>query len=409
MFAATGIQRPIELAQELLLFTCEIDRRLHHDSAQEIAFRRRTHRSHPLATQSKQPSALGFRRDLELDAPVERRDLQFAAENGRHKADRYVTVQVGAVTHEYRVIQNIDMHVEIARRPAVFTRLPFPGKPDAITGIHPRRDLDGDGPGIPYTPLSVAGITGFLDDPAVAPALGARLLYGKHPLLHADLAAAAAGRTAYRRTALFRTRTVTFIAGDQLRHTDLYGGASHRIFELQIEIIPEVRPAKNALAARRTPPGNTPEDVAENRIEDIAKPAGPEAAGSETAGARACVNARLAKLVIGSPFPVIGKNIIGLLDFLELVRGTGIILVAIGMILHGQAAIGFLYLRFSRVARDAEGFIIISLRHPVCRLPQLLVTGYSVLFINCPEKHLPRCRLIPQGENVRSGKALSHR
>src|ERR1044072_8725367 len=90
----------------------------------------------------------------------------------------------------------------------------------------------------------------------------------------------------------------------------------------------------------------------------MASSTGPRArtAGAESAAER---HARVAILidlasVVASPLVLVGQEVISLGDLGEPLGGLGIVLVAVGMQLRGQAAISLLDLGLARSALDAQ-------------------------------------------------------
>src|SRR5690625_4838658 len=93
----------LKLAQQLFLFVPEIDRRLHHHSAHQIAGAAATYWGDAFTTQAKQLAGLGFRRDLEFDPAIERRHFQLATEGGVHKIHGHFAIKGGTRSEERRV------------------------------------------------------------------------------------------------------------------------------------------------------------------------------------------------------------------------------------------------------------------------------------------------------------------
>jgi len=88
------------------------------------------------------------------------------------------------------------------------------------------------------------------------------------------------------------------------------------------------------------------------------------AAVTTTAAAKTALIAELAPptvLIISGTFLAIGKNLVSLLAFLEFFLRPRIVRVAVGVMLHGQLAVGLLDLVVGSVAVDAENFIKIAL------------------------------------------------
>jgi len=74
----------------------------------------------------------------------------------------------------------------------------------------------------------------------------------------------------------------------------------------------------------------------------------------------------MAELVIRSALLRVREDFVGLLHFLELVRGLVVVRIAIRVKLHRQPAIGLLDVRLARRARHVEDLVVIALRHSGC-------------------------------------------
>ena len=117
-----------------------------------------------------------------------------------------------AVALEDLVLAHVDFDVEIARRPAVASRLAFTRQPDAIAGIHAGGNLHRQPLAAPHATLAEAGVAGILDDGAGAAALRARLLQLEEALRNAHLADAIAGFAGDGLVALGRTAAAAGVA-----------------------------------------------------------------------------------------------------------------------------------------------------------------------------------------------------
>src|SRR5262249_32926005 len=71
------------------------------------------------------------------------------------------------------------------------------------------------------------------------------------------------------------------------------------------------------------------------------------------------------------------EDVVGLVDFLEVVLAILVARIAIRVILHRELAKGGLEVRLVRAARYAEHFVIVALRHRVCSHPTALPRGSS--------------------------------
>jgi hypothetical protein len=69
----------------------------------------------------------------------------------------------------------------------------------------------------------------------------------------------------------------------------------------------------------------------------------------------------MAVLVVGRPLLRVGEDLVGFLGFLELLLRFRVVRIAVGMVLHGQLAVGLLDLVVRGVAIDAEDFVVVAL------------------------------------------------
>ena len=72
----------------------------------------------------------------------------------------------------------------------------------------------------------------------------------------------------------------------------------------------------------------------------------------------------MAETIVGRALVLVGQDLVGFLGFLEVRLGLRIARIAIGVMLHGEAAIRLLDVGFGGVTRDAEYLVVVPLRHP---------------------------------------------
>jgi hypothetical protein len=119
------------------------------------------------------------------------------------------------------------------------------------------------------------------------------------------------------------------------------------------------------LAAATTAPATLVEHVAE----DVAKGFGKAAkALGASAHAAVGVHARMAVLVVGRALVAVGEHLVGLFDLLEFLLGLAccITLIAVGVVLHRQLAIGLLDVVVRGVLGNAQDLVVIAFGHGVC-------------------------------------------
>src|SRR5207245_2034169 len=157
-------------------------------------------------------------------------------------------------------------------------------------------------------------------------------------------AGAPAGVAGGRLAALGRTAPLAHLALREPRDLDLGVVAEHRLGELELELVAQVRSAERlgATAAARAA-----EDVPEHIPEDVAEGVGAEsAARSSRAAAR--LDTGVTVLIIGRPLVRVGEHLAGFLRLLEGLLRVPIVGVAVGVILHREPAVGLLDLGLSR-------------------------------------------------------------
>ena len=130
-----------------------------------------------------------------------------------------------------------------------------------------------------------------------------------------------------------------------------------RLFQRDFQVVAEVGTTIDIGATAPTTTAAPTEYFIEDATEGI-----PEAATTSSAKtAGLLVDTRMAVLIIGGTFLAIRKNLVSLLAFLEFFLRPRIVRIAVGVVLHGQLAVGLLDLVFTGVAVDAENFINIAL------------------------------------------------
>jgi hypothetical protein len=350
----------IELAQQVFLFFGELDRGFHHHAAHQVAGVAAVDGAHAFAAQAEHLAGLGLGDDLEFDAAVQGRHVQFTAQHRGGETDGDFAIEVVLFAREDGMVLDLDEDVEVARRAAVFAGLAFAGETDAVAGVHARGDLDRQGLAFLDAALAVAGLARVLDDGAAAVAAGTGLLQGKETLLHADLADTVALRALHRTAALGGAGAVAGLAHRKGGHADLHRGAVHRLFQVDLQVVAQVRaaPHPRLLAAAR--PGGGAEDVAEDIAEDVAE-AAPRAATAP--GAR--LDAGMAELIVGGAFARVGQYFIGLLGLLEILLGLLVVGIAVGVILHGEAPVGLFQFLVAGIAGHAQYFVVIAFCHSI--------------------------------------------
>src|SRR5690606_1904175 len=200
-------ERRLEFLEQAPLLGRQVDRRLDHDAAQQVARRVAAHRAHALAAQAEQLAGLGFGRHLDLRLAVERRHHEFVAERGLREADRHLAIEVVAITLADLVLAHAHFDVAIARRRAAGAGFAPALQADAIAVVDARRDLDRERLLVLDPATAAAALAWLADALAAAATARAGLLHREDALLHPHAALAAAGRAGLDR-AVLGTRAV---------------------------------------------------------------------------------------------------------------------------------------------------------------------------------------------------------
>jgi len=102
---------------------------------------------------------------------------------------------------------------------------------------------------------------------------------------------------------------------------------------------------------------------AEKIAEDIAEMGEDVFVAGEAPTAHAALHAGMTEAVIAGALFGVAQDVIGLGSFLELLFGFGVTGVVVGMVAHGQLAIGFFDLVLAGAAVHPQNFVIVSLCH----------------------------------------------
>src|SRR6185436_508146 len=353
--ASARVHGFLQLAQQRLLLIRQIHRRLHHDAAKQIAGRTASHRFDALLAQAEHTTGLGLRRNLQVDVAAEGRHFDSPAQRRGREAHRDFTRQVAAVALKDGVLAHPDFDVQISRRPAVAPGFAFAGEPDAVAVVDTGRYLHRQVLLLADPALTEAVVAGLGDHLAAALATRAGLLDREDALLHADLAGAMARLAGHGLGVGLGAAAFAGLAFAERREFYFGRVAEHRLFQVELEVVAQVRAAKDLPAAAPT----AAEDVAEHVAEDVAERVG----RAETATPAARGESLMAVLIVDRALLRVGQHFVGLLALLELVLGLVIVRIAVGVILHRQAAIRFLDLDLGRGPRDVEHLVVIPLGH----------------------------------------------
>src|SRR5690606_15696226 len=139
MLGATLVERLGKLLQDGLLLVGQAHRRLDRDMAVQITWIARANAPHALAAQSERLAALRAFGNGDFRLAAQRGHLYVSAQGGGREGDRQFTMQIVAVALEDVVRLQPDLHIGIAGRPAIDTRLAV------ATGTDPHAVIDAGG------------------------------------------------------------------------------------------------------------------------------------------------------------------------------------------------------------------------------------------------------------------------
>src|SRR6185369_13698109 len=317
VIAITGMHRLVELAQQGLLLVGEVHRRLQHDAAEQIARRPAAHRLHALLAQAEYAPGLRFGRHFEIDVAAERRHFHGAAQRCRREAHRDFAGEVAAVALEDGVLADADLDVEISRRPAIAPGFAFAGEADAVAIVDACGHLHRQILLLPDPALAQTFVAGLRDHLAAPLTARAGLLDREDSLLHADLAGAMARLAGHGFGIGLGAASFAGLAFAERRELDFGLVAEHRLFQVELEVVAQIRAAKDLAPTAPT----AAEDVAEHVAEDVAERIG----RAEAATAAARGQALMAVLIVDRALLLVGQDFVGFLALLELLLGLVIV------------------------------------------------------------------------------------
>src|SRR6185369_9352848 len=131
-----------------------------------------------------------------------------------------------------------------------------------------------------------------------------------------------------------------------------------RFLERDLHVVAQVRAA---LASAAAPPAAAahPEQV----LEDVGEAGGEVGAEAVRLAGAALLESRMAEAVVGRALLSILQDVVGLVDFLEMVLTILVAGIAVGVPFHRELAVRRLHLRVGRAALYAEDFVVVALGH----------------------------------------------
>ncbi len=346
---------------------CQVLRRLDADLHVHVAARGGTQHREALGAQPELVAGLGACRDGDAGAPaVDAGHLDMPAEGRLRHAQGHADEDVRTLALEDRVRAQRDVDIEVAGGRAAQAGLALAGQADAGAVLDAGRDGDVERALALHAPRPLADLAGVLDDAPGPAAGGAGALDQEEALLRADLSRALAARAGLRAGGggTLGPGALARLAGDRGGDADIGLRTGEGFLEADLDLGAQVGPAAGGAAARAAAPAA---EAAEHFLEDVLEGAaeGVAAAAAEAAGTAgaALFEGGVAEAVIGGALLGVLQDVVGLVQLLELGLGVLVALVAVGVPLHGELAIGLLQVLLAGVAGDAQHLVEVTLLH----------------------------------------------
>src|SRR5438132_6182621 len=245
---------------------------------------------------------------------------------------------------------HMDDTVQVAAAAAGIAGLALAAAADGGAVIDAGRDRDFQAAVGQDAAVAAAGRAGIGDDLAAAATGATGLLNPEEPLALDDDALAMAAPARGRARAVAGAAPRAFTA--ELLATNAHGldDAARCLGQVELDL-DAVIPA---------PCRTVPRIVAEQPAQNVAEQVAEHRPGVVEVRHVHAVEAGMAVAVIALPLLGVAEHVVGLGRLLEFQVRLRVADIAIGMILHGQLAVGALDLLVVRVARHAEHFVIVS-------------------------------------------------
>src|SRR5262245_42030034 len=343
-----------QFAEQLLLALGQGLRRFHQESDEQVAAPSTAQVRHALPAQVLDVPALDAGLELVRDRSVERGDLDFAAKSGLSEADRHLADQVIAVALKERVVAHVHAHDQIAARCSGLTSLALAPSGNLQSRESPRRNVDLQGAPVGDVPLAATLAARIGNDRAASAAAATGLLHAEEALAGNHHAVSVAMLARRRPAAFAHPRSGTVRTQLFAREGDRFFDAAVSVVQLDFEVVDEVVSGLRAAAAT-APAEQVAEDVRENVKDRFRR--------LEVRQTRA-VQASVAVAVVDLAFVRIAEDGVSFGSFLELGRRLFVAGVAVGVVLHGQSAVGLLDLVVRGLALETQDFVVVPLlRH----------------------------------------------
>src|SRR5438034_16251 len=357
-----------ELVKQRPLLAREFGRRPNVLPHVEVATTAVAHLGQALAADAVDHPGLRARLDLERRVAVGRRHLDLGAERRLAEGDREVVENVVPVPLEARVLGDLEHCDQVAGRPVARAGHALAPHRQIMMVGDARRDVDLHRLLRADPSIAAALGAGVEDDGPFPGAAGAgrdRDELAEHGPGGASHLAAPAARAAGRRArARLRAGAAARRAALEGAHPDRLGGARgdlvERELESDLEILAAVAVPPRALAAAEE--GIEPAQPAKVAHEDVERFRQVEVAEPEALARTATARPSLPVAVVEGALLGITQHLVRLRDLLEALFGGLVAVVAVGVILHGELAVGLLDVGLGSIAPHAQHRVVIARR-----------------------------------------------
>ena len=349
--------RSVQFLEQFTLTLVALGRGLNVGFDKQIAFPVPVQHRNPLVLDAERSTGLRALGNFQHVIAIQSRNLDLGAQCSLRKRDRNHTAQIVAFALEERMLFDVENDVKISRGTSEIAGFSQAGIANAGTVFHAGRNFGFHCALTQHATFSFAFWTRIGDDLATSLTSGASACDAEETLLVTDLATSSASATGDGSFAGSSTRAVAVFAGFVASHSDLRLGAERGLFELQRQIFAQISatlgpcaPTTTSATKEITKTEKVSEDVAEV-LEDARIEAGSAGGGADSG---------MSEAVVSGALVLVGKNGVGLAALLEFFFRVGIVGIAIGVILHGQLAVGTLDLSIAGRTADAQHLVVVA-------------------------------------------------
>lgn len=290
-------------------------------------------------------AALRAFRNSQRDFAVDALDFNFVAEDGLGNADGDDAMEIVAMAlkESVRLDGEYDVEITVLAVEAPGIALAGVANASAIFNAGGNFDLEFEVSG--DAGFTTAGCAGVVDESAGTTACAAGARDGEEALLKTDLASATALTAGDGSLAAGTAGSMASGAGFATAELGFSFGAEDSRFKFDGQIVAQIVAALLTAAAtsRRSCAATAAEHLAEEIAEDVADV---DTAGEwrTSAKAAACANAGMTEAIISGAFIRIAEDLVGFACLFEFFFCGVVVGVSVGVVLHGEAAIGALQL-----------------------------------------------------------------